>query len=298
MVNGQFDPLTQLGGTLIHSTAIAPEVQENIPAPANVIAHREATPLFGLGLIEAISDKDIIAQTLVRKPDGIQGRASMITDVVSGQLRVGRFGWKAQQATLLAFAGDAYRNEMGITNRYFPTEVAPNGNATLLAIYDKVADPEDIPDPITGKADIDTFADFMRYLAPPPRLQLTPMAAMGENLFRQLNCVVCHQPSLDTDVNPVPALNKQKVWLYSDLLLHDMGLLGDGIQQADAQIHEMRTPPLWGLRFSGPYLHDGRAATIDEAIRDHDGEARISRDRYLSLTPAQQSELVEFLKTL
>src|SRR5207302_3410854 len=137
------------------------------------------TPLFGAGLIEAIPDVAILLNALAPKPDGISGRVSIVHDVASGQIRIGRFGWKAQQATLLAFAGDAYLNEVGITSRLFPNENAPNGNANLLALFDIIADPEDEEDPETGKADIDAFADYMRLLAPPPQLPLTLSARAG-----------------------------------------------------------------------------------------------------------------------
>src|SRR2546428_9652738 len=120
------------------------------------------------------------------KPDGVTGRASLLQDVVSGEQRVGRFGWKAQQATLLAFAGDAYLNEVGITSRLFPLENPPNGDSSLLALFDAIADPEDEEDPATGKADIDAFADFMRFLAPPPRLPHTFSAESGQSWFNQI----------------------------------------------------------------------------------------------------------------
>src|SRR5437016_5487155 len=161
VVNGHFDPLTQLGGSLLQQSAIDPACQEVVPSEANVIAQRQTTPLFGLGLIESIPDGEILLNAAYRKPDGITGRPSIVQDVASGQPRVGRFGWKAQQATLLAFAGDAYLNEVGITSRLFPQENAPNGNAALLAACDTVADIEDQIDPQSGKADIDRLADYM-----------------------------------------------------------------------------------------------------------------------------------------
>src|SRR2546430_12655057 len=143
----QFDPLIELGGSLLQQSAIDPRCQEFVPPEANVIARRQTTPLFGLGLIEAIPDSAILQNATIPRPDGITGRPSMVQDVVSGQSRVGRFGWKAQHATLLAFSGDAYVNEMGITSRLFPQENAPNGNTDLLALFDNVADPEDVEDP-------------------------------------------------------------------------------------------------------------------------------------------------------
>lgn len=298
VINGLFDPLAELGGSLLQQNAIDPDVQEFIPAEANVVAHRQTTPLFGLGLIEAISDRDIQRNAMHPPIDGVQGRASIITDVVSGTQRVGRLGWKAQQASLLAFAGDAYLNEMGITSRYFPKENAPNGDAERLAQADKYADPEDQVDPVTGRSDIDAAADFMRYLAPPPQARPTQSAAVGRWVFVQTGCALCHTPIMFTGPNPVAALAWKPVQLYSDLLLHDMGSLADGIAQSDAGSGEMRTAPLWGLRVSGPYLHDGRAASVDEAIRAHEGEGKNARDRYLRLTPALRQQLLDFLNTI
>ena len=298
MVNGHFDPLTELGGSLLQQFAIDPAYQEVIPPEANVIALRQTTPLFGLGLVESIPDSAIVQNCNRLKPDGVKGRVAWVTDVVSGQMRVGRFGWKCQQATLLAFSGDAYLNEVGITSRFFPHDNAPNGNQALLALGDLVADPEDQIDPATGKADIDHFADFMRYLAPPPQLPLTRSASSGQTLFGQIGCAVCHTPTMYTGTNAIPALDRKPVRLYSDLLLHDMGSLGDGIAQSAAAPREMRTAPLWGLRASAPYLHDGRAATVDEAIRGHDGEAQAARGRYLRLSPAQRQQLADFLNSL
>ena len=298
LVNGQFDPLTELGGSLLQRFAIDPAFQEVIPAEANVIAERQTTPLFGLGLVEAIPDETIVRNVDRQKPDGVRGRASIVQDVASGQQRVGRFGWKAQQATLLSFAGDAYLNEVGITSRLFPHENAPNGNTNLLALADTVADPEDDIDPDTGKADIDTFAYFMRFLAPPPTVPLSYSASSGQTVFNQLGCAVCHTPQMQTGTNSVPAFDRKTVRLYSDLLLHDMGRLGDGIGQGTAGPREMRTAPLWGLRVSAPYLHDGRAPTVAEAIAGHDGEARAARDRFMRLEPTQRQQLMDFLNSL
>jgi CxxC motif-containing protein (DUF1111 family) len=297
-VNGVFDPLESRGGSLLQRFAVDPAVLEVLPAEANVIVQRESTPLFGLGLIEAIPDAAILAAAARAKPDGVRGRAATVVDVASGERRIGRFGWKAQQATLLTFSGDAYRNEMGITNRFFPTENAPNGNERLLAAFNRVVDPEDEVDPQTERGDVDVLADFMRFLAAPPRLAMNASARSGEALFTQIGCATCHTPAMTTGRHAVAALNERVVNLYSDLLLHDMGALNDGIAQADARANEMKTPPLWGLRVSAPYLHDGRAATVDQAIRMHDGEARRSRDRYNGLTAQMRQQLLDFLNTI
>ena len=295
VTNGQFDSLDALGGSLLQREAILPEAQEVVPREANVVVQRNSTPLFGLGLIDAIPDAAIRAGARTTAVDGVLGRAALVTDVTTGQTRVGRLGWKAQQPSVLAFAADAYLNEMGVTNRFFPTENAPNGNAVALAHTDMVADPEDAP--ATGLADFERVANFMRFLAPPPSAPLTPSAAAGQKLFASMGCALCHTPSLTTGPSAIAAFDRKPVRLYSDLL-HDMGSLGDGIVQGPAGARDMRTSPLWGLRFSAPYLHDGRAATVEQAIRAHDGEGKASRDRFLRLTPTQQAQLRDFLFSL
>lgn len=296
--HGVFDPLTSLGGPLLQRRSIAPEYLERVPLEANVSALRVTTPLFGAGLLEAIPDAAILKNAATPKSDGVAGRAALVQDPVSGQTRVGRFGWKAQHASLLAFAADAYLNEMGITNRFFPEENAPNGNRTLLAKADAYADPEDQVDPAVHKTDVEKVTDFMRYLAPVPRLPLNARAKVGEGLFAQVGCAQCHQPEMSTGADALPGLAGQKAALYSDLLLHDMGLLGDGIEQPPAKMAEMRTAPLWGLRLRDRYLHDGRASTVDLAIRAHEGEARVIRDRYKALSADKREALLEFLKAL
>ncbi|MEI7776604.1 MAG: di-heme oxidoredictase family protein [Verrucomicrobiota bacterium] len=296
--NGSFDPLSSLGGSLLQERAIDPLGVETIPAQANVTAFRQTTALFGLGLIEAIPDATILKGVRTKPVNGVLGKASIVQDVVSGQSRVGRFGWKAQQATILAFAGDAYLNEMGITNRLFPSENAPNGNTALLKQLDKVADPEDQTDPVTGKAGIDLNSDFMRLLAPPVPQALTTSTAFGAMFFVSTGCSDCHTPSMKTGPSPITPINLKAIYLYSDLLLHDMGTLGDGIVQGNADAREMKTPPLWGVSTSAPYLHDGRAATLDEAIQAHDGEGAFAKNHYLKLTSDQQKLLIEFLKSL
>ena len=298
VANGVFDPLASLGGSLLQERAIDPSGLEHVPREANVVAKRQSTPLFGLGLIEAIPDATILRGVRTKPVDGVLGRASMVLDVATQKTLVGRFGWKGQQATLLSFAGDAYLNEMGITNRLFPTENAPNGNVALLKKLDTVSDPEDQVDPASGKAGIDLLADFMRFLGPPPTQPVTASNTFGAKLFLDTGCASCHTPVMFTGPSTITALNAKAVMLYSDLLLHDMGTLGDGIVQGTAGARDMKTPPLWGLRASGPYLHDGRAMTVEDAIKAHDGEAKVSKDRFQKLTRDQQTLLIEFLKSI
>lgn len=298
LADGRFDPLAKLGGTLLHRFAIDPAVAEHIPAEANVTALRLTTPLFGAGLIEAIPDEAIHLNAQRRQPDGIRGRVSVVVDVVDGRTRAGHFGWKGQHASLLGFAADAYVNEMGITSRFFPHDIAPNGNAALLARFDRVEDVEDTVDPLTGKGDVDHAADFARFLAPPPPRRLGVEASAGARLFEQMNCTACHTPVMFTGPNPVAPLAHARVALYSDLLLHDMGSLGDGIEQGSARGSEIKTAPLWGLRGRGPFLHDGRAATVTQAIRAHDGEGAAARDRFNRLRGEDVQRLLEFLKAI
>lgn len=295
--NGVFNPLALLGGSLLQEREINSAVHEVVPPEANVVAQRNTTPLFGLGLIEAIPDAQILRNVRRQPVDGVLGKVSKVQDVATGRELIGRFGWKAQIATLLTFSGEAYVNEMGITNRLFPVENAPNGNAQLLSLYDTVADPEDTLD-AQGRGDIDRLAEFMQWLGAPPRLQLTPSAAAGRGVFQSTGCATCHVPVMFTGPNRSASLRNKEVWLFSDLLLHDMGTLGDGIAQGTADVRDMKTAPLWGLRASAPYLHDGRAATVDDAIKAHDGEAKAAKDRYLKLSKQQVQQLLDYLMSI
>jgi len=295
-VRGKFDSLDSLGGSLLQENAITPEAQEFVPSIANVVIQRNSTPLFGLGLIDAIPDSEIVRNARAYPNERIKGRVGWVTDVISGKRMAGRFGWKAQQATVLGFAADAYRNEMGVTNRYFPTENAPNGDLVRLAKTDFVQDPEDAP--ATGLADFEKVANFMLFLAAPPVTKPTPVTASGKMLFDVAACSLCHTPTMRTGYSKIAALNNKEVRLYSDLLLHDMGSLGDGIVQETATGRDFRTAPLWGIAQSAPYLHDGRAVTIDEAIKAHEGEGKVSKDRYLKLNKTQQKLLTDFVLSL
>jgi CxxC motif-containing protein (DUF1111 family) len=295
--NGHFDPLADKGGSLLQQFATATALQEIVPPEANIVAQRITTPLFGAGLLEAIPDTEIELNARRNRPDGVSGRAAIITDVATGQQRIGRLGWKAQHASLLGFAADAYLNEMGVTNRFFPDENAPNGDQALLAQY---LTPTGVDDPVdaTGRSDIDAAADFIRLLAPPPAVRPSGSALDGQRLFNQINCDACHRPTMTTGASPIAALAHKVVPLYSDLLLHDMGSLGDGIEQGAAGAQEIKTAPLWGLRARPRLLHDGRATTIADAILAHAGEATPARDRFAALDDASRQQLIDFLNTL
>ena len=273
--------------------------QAVMPPEVNVIARRMPIPLFGSGLVEAIPDETLLAleDPFDRNGDGISGRAAIVTDVSTGQRKVGRFGWKAQIATLLTFAGDAYTNEMGITNDMFPLEPLGGISQARLRECDMVRDPEDLVDPRTGKRAIDNFESFMKFLAPLPRGPITEEAGAGEQVFTDIGCASCHVPALTTGVNASAALSRKTARLFSDLLLHDVGT-GDGIEQEAAQQNEIRTPALWGLRLRRPLLHDGSAPTPADAILRHGGEASGVMDRYRRASEPMRRALLAFLDSL
>jgi CxxC motif-containing protein (DUF1111 family) len=288
------------GNTLLHLFSNAPhKCQPVAPDDANVFARRVPLPVFGAGLVEAIPDQSILAleDPFDRDGNGVRGRASIIVDVVSGARRVGRFGWKAQHATLLAFSGDAYRNEMGITNDVFPQESAFGISPAQMRLCDPKPDPEDVRDPVTGRRGIDNFTTFMQLLAPIARTTVTETVRDGERVFAAIGCAACHVPSLTTGPSVHPAFNRRPVPLFSDLLLHDVGT-GDGIRQASAEPNEMRTPALWGLRFRRPLLHDGSAPNVEDAIRRHRNEADLARRGFERLSSAERAALDAFLRSL
>jgi CxxC motif-containing protein (DUF1111 family) len=298
--DGEFEGFDETGESLFHLFSIPTHgCQPVIPADATVISRRVPVPLFGAGLIEAIEDDTLVllADAQNRGRDGVSGRAAIITDRGTGDRRVGRFGWKAQHATLLAFGADAYRNEMGITNALFPTELAMGVDPARMRLCDPIPDPEDRADPRTRRRGIDNFASFMRLLAPVGRAPVSDLAADGERTFHAIGCAACHVPTLATGPSANPLFHRQPVPLFSDLLLHDIGT-GDGIRPGAATPDEFRTPALWGLRFRRPLLHDGSAATIQDAIGRHGGEAALARRHIDRLTDTEWWALLAFLRSL
>lgn len=255
------------------------------------IIFRIPTPVFGAGLIEAIPDSAILANmqanTSTKTALGIYGRANAF---LSGNVNrnandgtISRFGWKAQNKSLLLFASEAYNVEMGVTNELFTQE----RDETPGCLFNPT--PEDTlnfsPAPSsTGPSntavisDIEAFANFMRMLAPPAPAPSTPSSEKGRAVFAQIGCVHCHTPSLKTgakiasgsSTSPSAALSNQTASLYSDLLVHHMGKgLADGITQGGAGPDEFRSAPLWGLGQRIFFLHDGRTTNLVQAIRDH-----------------------------
>ena len=298
--DGRFEDFDPSRGSLFQLFSIPTHgCQSVIPADANVIARRVPIPVFGAGLVEAIPDDTIraLADPTDRDGDGVSGRAAVVVDRASGEQRVGRFGWKAQVATLLEFSGDAYRNEMGITNDLFPEELTFNLSGEQLRECDPIPELEDVPEPGTGLRGIDNFESFMKFLAPPPRGPITPDVLGGREMFDAVGCAVCHVRTLMTGPHASPLFDRREVPLFSDLLLHDIGT-GDGIRQAAGEPEEIRTPALWGLRFRRPLLHDGSADTVLEAVLRHDREGRPALDRMQALPPAAIDELLAFLRSL
>lgn len=297
---GQFRTFDPSGETLMHLFSTPTHgCQPGIPNQATVVARRAPIPVFGAGLVEAIEDETILAleDPFDRDRDGISGRAGIIRDLDTGARRVGRFGWKSQHATLLAFGADAYRNEMGITNDLFPTEVAFGIRPEQIKLCDPIPDPEDIRDPRTARRGIDNFAAFMRFLAPLPRGPVGADEQLGQQVFAAIGCAACHTPSLRTGPSARPFFDRVQVPLFSDLLLHDVGT-GDGIPQGAATDREIRTPALWGLRFRRPLLHDGSAVTIEDAIRRHGEEGDRARRNFDALDPGARRVLAAFLRSL
>ena len=297
---GGFRPLHDSGETLFQLFSVPGHAcQAIVPSDATVFARRIPIPLFGAGLVEAIPDELILARDDPFDADrnGVSGRAARVRDLATGEMRIGRFGWKAQHATLLTFGADAYRNEMGITNDVFPTELAVGVSEDRMRVCDPIPDPEDVLEPATGRRGIDNFASFMRFLAPPPRAIADVRAEAGAAIFGIIGCASCHVPTLETGPHQNPAFDRRPVPLFSDLLLHDVGT-GDGIVQGAAEAGEIRTPALWGLRFRRPLLHDGAAATIDDAVRRHGQEAGTARAGYEALGDADRGALLAFLGSL
>jgi len=292
-LDGVFDPLAGQGGSLLQDHAIANFVPEVVPPEATVIASRRTTPLFGLGLVDATPDNTFLAIALIQAifSPSIAGRPSIVTDPVTQRPALGKFGWKAQVPSLFVFSGDAYLNEIGITNPIFPDESCPQGDCTLLA-----------GNPVPGLNDdgtgVERFNDFMTFLAPPPRGPQNFFTEYGNIVASVIGCLDCHVQTLQTGPNAVAALDQVAYHPFSDFLLHDMGSLGDGITQNGATGQQMRTQPLWGLRTQARMLHDGRATTLRQAILAHDGQGAASREAFQSLDFFDRIALLAFLRSL
>jgi len=215
--------------------------------------------------------------------DGISGRPNRTVDG-----RLGRFGRKAQFATLAEFNAGAFVNEMGITSPAEPHEQLVRGEA-----FPPGVDPT--PDPELTQEALDATDAFVRLLAPPRPLPRTLVEQRGGLIFLRIGCASCHFPALVTGPNRVAALSLKIVRPYTDLLLHDMGPDLADICLGRAEPTEFRTEPLMGLRFKTAFLHDGRAGSIEQAILAHGGEAARARGRFLRLSAGERYALLQFL---
>jgi CxxC motif-containing protein (DUF1111 family) len=298
-------------------------------ARRNVI-FRIPTPVFGAGLIEQIPDRAIVnnlmneANQPEKKRMRVAGRVNVIvpgntrTDQARAQGEpnrngndgtIARFGWKAQNKSLLLFTGEAYNVEMGISNELFQTEREEKTTCQFHVV------PNDFTDP--GKAgsmdllsDIEKFSSFMRLLAPPQPSDSepggAPSIAAGKNVFKTTGCELCHSETLMTGNSAIPQLSNQAVHLFSDLALHQMGPnLDDGISQGEAKPNEFRTAPLWGLGQRLFFLHDGRTTDLKVAIQEHRGgngpkasEANEVVRRFDHLSERDKQDLLNFLRSL
>ncbi|ATB48532.1 di-heme oxidoredictase family protein [Corallococcus macrosporus] len=246
---------------------------------SNFFERRQTPALFGLGLIERIPEALILANEDPGDADGdgVRGRAHRLADG-----RLGRFGWKANVPDVHEFVRDALSNELGLTLADEPART-----------FGTARDDDDVADPEVGLPTLETLTFYLSTLAPPPRTGARPdLDGAGLALFHDVGCAKCHVPSF-------PTPDGQTVRLYSDLLLHDVMRHGRrGVEDGPAGMYELRTPPLWGLAHTAPYLHDGAASTVAAAITLHGSEAEPSRRAYEALSPPERDALLAFLQTL
>jgi CxxC motif-containing protein (DUF1111 family) len=284
----------------------------------NNVIFRIPTPTFGAGLIESIPDQTIIDNAASNGPTksalGIQGRPNIQVAgrTISGQTNnngndgtVARFGWKAQNKSLLLFSGEAYNVEMGISNELFNTERDETSNCQYASVPNDTTNMS-AATAFDGLSDVEKFAIFMRFLAPPTPSSNTPggtrSIANGSQLFNSTGCALCHTPTMQTGNAAVAALRNKAVNLYSDLVTHNMGSgLADGVSQGEAGPMEFRTAPLWGLGQRLFFLHDGRTSDLIAAIRAHrstGSEANGVVGNFNNLTESQKQDLLNFLRSL
>ena len=270
---------------------------------------RIPTPVFGLGLIEAIEDSTILSHEHLNQL-GIDGVANRN----GNDGTVTRYGWKAQNKSLVIFSGEAYNVEQGVTNELFPDERGEGGKPDSEACYRVRPAPQDtvnyeLTQPQKVIDNINAFANFMRFLAPP--VPVTSYANVtqaqinaGKTAFNTAGCNICHTPSMTTGSHATAALANKPVNLFSDLLLHDIGT-GDDISQGGANGNQFRTAPLWGVGQRLFFMHDGKFTNIVDAIKAHGGEAAEVIKNFNGaagaskpLTATESQNLVNFLRSL
>lgn len=272
-------------------------IQQPVFAPAGNLAFRIPTPLFGIGLMEAISDATLqanfAATATQRQALGIGGHFN----ISANDGTITRFGWKAQNKSLLMFSGEAYNVEVGVTNDLFPQERETNPACATNAA------PEDHANFATNTpSDIELFAAYMRFLAPPSPGVQNASVQRGAGVFNSIGCALCHTPAMPTSTSTTAALSNQNVVLFSDVALHHMGLdLADGISQGNATGDEFRSAPLWGLGSRLFFLHDGRSQDLNQTIQLHGSpgsEANGVIANFNGLLAGAQQDLLNFLRSL
>jgi len=320
ITNGAF--VDAPGGQLIHARGTDSDVVEHISTAETVKAFRVTTSAIGDGFIEAIANQTL-SDNVAAQPLAQRGTLTQVpVTEANNALRFGRFGWKAQHASLLSFAGDAYLNEMGITNPFDgfggrsssaadagthenPASTAEGVlNVTFPSAFDPVADPEDDGD------DVLAFADFMAATRAPGRQNPIPAAATrGDSLFNSVGCNVCHTRTFTTAAPGTvinggaftvqAALGNKIIHPFSDFALHNIGT-GDGIVQNAGQgsANQMRTAPLWGIRARNRLMHEGLNITVFDSIQLHAGQATTARNNFNALTAAQRNDLIAFVLSL
>jgi CxxC motif-containing protein (DUF1111 family) len=278
----------------------------------NNVSFRIPTPVFGAGLIENIPDEAILANMNANRFQKNQAGISGHVNRNGNDGTITRFGWKAQNKSLVIFSGEAYNVEMGVTNELFPNERPSPDEARLPDNCKLNPTPEDSSNvqatrTVDAAGDAIGFAMFMRLLAPPTPSTDTPggttSIANGRRMFNAIGCVLCHTPTLQTGTSDITAdLNRANANLFSDLLVHNMGQnLADGVSQGNAGPDEFRTAPLWGLGQRIFFLHDGRTSDLVDAIREHasrGSEANEVVQNFRQLSPRQQQDLLNFLRSL
>ncbi len=280
---------------------------------AGMMRFRIPTPVFGAGLIEAIEDATIAANESATKPFGIGGKANRN----GNDGTITRFGWKAQNKSLVIFSGEAYNVEQGITNELFPDERGERGVQDPVACHQVVASPQDtvnyeMTQPQAIVDDASNFANFMRFLSPPVQVSsygsvTSAQITAGAAAFNKAGCAACHMKSMTTGNHATAALRFKTVTLFSDLLLHDVGT-GDDIPQGLATGAQFRTTPLWGVGQRLFFLHDGSANNLIDAIAAHRNEAdrviknfngvSVGDDAPFNLTTVERQNLLYFLRSL
>jgi CxxC motif-containing protein (DUF1111 family) len=292
--DGTCDDLARLGGPVLqqHVTPLLHDAlgieAEPTPSEATGTARRTTPLVMGLGLLDAVPDEAILALADPddRNGDGVSGRPNRSPDG-----RIGRFGRKAFVPTLREFNAGAFLFEQGVTTPDQLLEETVAGKPLPPGV-DPAADPE------IDRDEFDLADAFVRFLAPPASLRPTWESRSGARIFASIHCSTCHAPRLKTGRSEVEALRYRTVAAYTDLLLHDMGPDLADVCLGLATPSEFRTAPLMGLRLRSRFLHDGRAASIDEAIRLHGGEAAGARDRSAALSDADRRALLAFLAKL